>query len=87
MKYFLLLFLTSFTIIFGVEKKDSPMNEKFLQVEIITEERSKDLEMLVNKFLVLRKIKRQEIFDIKYQRCGLHKSAMIIYEVDLQGDK
>ena len=87
MMKFIIFTLFGISTIFGAEKKDQKMTEKLIQIEIITEEQSKDLERLVNKFLILRKLKHDDIFDIKYQRCGIHKSAMIIYQIDFEEKK
>lgn len=78
------LLLISFV---SVEQTSKMKIEKMIQVEMIVEEESKNLESKINKFLYERKITRDDLVDIKFIKGSTYKNALIIYEVKFEGDK
>lgn len=64
-------------------KMEKQMNAKIIQVQLIAEMQSDKLENRVNKFLIDKKIKRDDLIDIKFTTSD-YKRALIIYEVNYE---
>lgn len=69
----------SFTTLYGKDKM-----KNLLQVKVITECNSPDLESSVNKFLIEKKLTKDDLVSVNYCRTVEHKSISIVYEVKME---
>jgi hypothetical protein len=70
------VFIASIILCLNLNAKDAP---KIVQVEVISNDvHPSDLEGRINKFLIQKKIQRQDILDIKFLEDP--KRILVIYE-------
>ena len=85
-----LFLLTIFCSLNAAEptNKDKKMTSKIVQVEFLSSSSgSKQAETLVNKFLIEKKLTRQNILDIKLGRTQNFVTVMLVYEIEYCGEQ
>lgn len=84
--YFLLIFALTFSFT-AIGAKEKMPSKNIIQVQVVSEDESFKMESKINKFLIERKITRDNLIDIKFARSEGYRTSLIIYEVELEEAK
>lgn len=85
MKFITLILIICCVTGLEASTKDGKMeNRKLVQVKIMGSEGSSEANNKVNEFLLLQKLSREDILDIKITRSSSFVTTMIIYQVNME---